>query len=167
MDEQQKAALMKRARAAVAGGVLAVLMVVTPYFEGTSFLPYRDIVAVLTVCRGHTGSDVIEGHLYTKAECDRLFAGDAGKALASVEKGVKVRLGTLTLAALTDFTFNVGGPAFLRSTLLKRLNADEGPRACDEFMNWLRAGLFKPKGLRDRREFERAMCIEGFQEVSR
>lgn len=166
MDEQQRAALMKKARAAAAGGVLAVLAVVTPYFEGTRFLPYRDVVAVLTVCRGHTGSDVIEGHRYTKAECDRLFAGDAGRSLAMVEKVVKVKLGTLTLAALTDFTFNVGGAAFRGSTLLKRLNRGEGPTACDEFMNWLRAGLLYPKGLRDRRDFERAMCIEGFQEVS-
>lgn len=165
MDPQVKAALWKRVRAASAGGAMAVMAVMTPYFEGTRFIPYEDIVGVLTVCRGHTGKDIKLHHVYTPQECDALEKGDVGKTMRAVDKGIKVKLGLFTYVAIIDFAYNVGPQAFMGSTLRKRINAGEGAPACDEFMQWLRAGLLHPPGLRDRREFERELCIEGFTET--
>ena len=36
--------------------------------EGVSYIPYKDIVGVWTVCHGHTGKDIMLGKTYTKAE---------------------------------------------------------------------------------------------------
>ncbi|STH74213.1 phage lysozome [Escherichia coli] len=37
--------------------------------EGVSYIPYKDIVGVWTVCHGHTGKDIMLGKTYTEAEC--------------------------------------------------------------------------------------------------
>ena len=57
------------------GAVLAVsamLVGTVAMWEGTEYVPYRDIVGVLTVCQGYTGPGIVPGKVYTKAECDQL-----------------------------------------------------------------------------------------------
>ncbi|HUD52794.1 lysozyme [Parvibaculum sp.] len=157
MDPQ----LRKRLTAAGAGAV-ALAVATVGYFEGTKPTPYLDPIGIPTVCTGHTGN-VEMGRTYSKAECDALLAGDLGKAFADVARCTRVRLGEPTRAALASFAFNVGGGAYCRSTLARRINAGEGAPACDELLRFVYAGGKKLPGLVKRRAAERELCIEGFR----
>ncbi|NUW61949.1 glycoside hydrolase family protein, partial [Cronobacter muytjensii] len=57
------------------------------------------------------------------------------------------------------FVFNVGGDAFAKSTLLRKLNKGDQEGACEEMRRWVYAGGMKWKGLQNRREMERSMCL--------
>ncbi|WP_374040730.1 lysozyme [Vibrio cholerae] len=133
--------------------------------EGIEYVPYRDVVGVLTVCWGTTGPDVIEGKVYTKAECDALLQRDLKSIERQILPMIKPVLPEPTKAALYSFTYNVGVGAFSRSTLLKKLNAGEMTQACDELKRWVYAGGKKWKGLMNRREIEEEVCSLAFKSV--
>lgn len=61
--------------------------------------------------------------------------------------------------AYMSLTYNIGGNAFCKSTLVKKLNAGDYRSACDEILRWNRAGGRVLSGLAKRREAERAMCV--------
>ncbi|WP_406704873.1 glycoside hydrolase family protein, partial [Sodalis sp.] len=64
-------------------------------------------------------------------------------------------------AALASFVYNVGGGAFSRSTLLKKLNTGDIPGACDEIRRWVYVDGRVWKGLVSRRNVERELCLKG------
>jgi lysozyme len=64
------------------------------------------------------------------------------------------------LAALVDFTFNMGGKAFEQSTLRKRVLVGDWPGACAELRRWVHGGGKVLPGLVTRREREIAL-IQG------
>ncbi|MFD3176123.1 glycoside hydrolase family protein, partial [Escherichia coli] len=72
--------LRKVVAAAIGGGAIAIASVLitgpsgNDGLEGVSYIPYKDIVGVWTVCHGHTGKDIMLGKTYTKAECKTGFA---------------------------------------------------------------------------------------------
>ena len=123
--------------------------------EGRVYEPYKDVAGVWTVCDGHTGTDIIKGRKYTDRECDRLLWND----LQPVKSLVKVPLNEYQRAALYSFTYNVGSGAFSKSTLLKKLNAGDQDGACEELRRWVYAGGMKFRGLMNRRDMERSMCL--------
>ncbi|SUC27718.1 Phage-related lysozyme (muraminidase) [Providencia rustigianii] len=45
--------------AAAAGGLMTLTVAMVTEFEGYKRKPYLDPVGILTVCYGHTGSDII------------------------------------------------------------------------------------------------------------
>lgn len=78
--------LRNRIIGAIAGGggavaVATVMVSGKDGLEGREYLPYRDVVGVLTVCDGHTGSDIIPGKRYTDKECDALTRADMARIL--------------------------------------------------------------------------------------
>lgn len=151
-----------RKRLAGAGaGALALAVATVGYFEGTKPTPYLDPVGIPTVCTGHTGN-VDMGRTYSKAECDRLLAGDLGTAFAIVKSCVRVPLADKTQAALASFAFNVGGGTFCKSSIARKLNAGEGAKACENLNLYVYAKGKKLPGLVKRRAAERELCIEGF-----
>lgn len=154
--------LKKKLIGASAAGALAVLTLLTTNFEGTSLTPYRDIGGVATVCVGHTG-DVEWNHQYTPEECKSLQDRDQGEALAAVDRHVTVDLPVKVRAALGDFVFNLGEHAFANSTLLRKINAGDGAKACPEILRWDHQGHKQIKGLTRRREIEYWLCVEGFE----
>ncbi|MDH2911199.1 lysozyme [Kosakonia sp. HypNH10] len=127
--------------------------------EGRKYEAYKDVAGVWTVCDGHTGSDIIRGKTYTDRECDLLLWKDMQPAKRIVDSLVKVPLGEYQRAALYSFVFNVGSDAFSKSTLLKKLNRGDQEGACEEMRRWVYAGGMKWKGLQNRREIERSMCL--------
>lgn len=129
--------------------------------EGREYIAYKDVVGVLTVCDGHTGSDIRRGHRYTDKECDGLLNADLRKVANAIDPLIKVRIPEPTRAALYSFTYNVGSGAFSSSTLLKKLNAGDVPGACKELQRWTYAGGKQWKGLISRREVEREVCEWG------
>ena len=66
--------LRKAVAAAIGGGTIAIASVLitgpsgNDGLEGVSYVPYKDIVGVWTVCHGHTGKDIMLGKTYTKEE---------------------------------------------------------------------------------------------------
>lgn len=146
-------------RVAVLAGVLLVTIdafqaAYTTGWEGVRFMPYRDVAGVLTVCVGHTGPDIVPGKVYTKDECAALFQAD-------LERVVDVPLSSClhppaplapeVVAAVRDWTFNVGGGAACKSTLVAKLNAGDTAGACEEFRRWVNAGGRVIYGLQVRR----------------
>lgn len=127
--------------------------------EGRVYEPYKDVAGVWTVCDGHTGTDIIRGKKYTDRECDRLLWNDLQPVKKTVDSLVKVPLNEYQRAALYSFTYNVGSGAFSKSTLLKKLNAGDQDGACEELRRWVYAGGMKFRGLMNRRDMERSMCL--------
>ncbi|EGR2141053.1 lysozyme [Vibrio cholerae] len=160
-----KVSNLTKALIASGAGAIAIAASMIKPLEGIEYVPYRDVVGVLTVCWGTTGPDVIEGKVYTKAECDALLQRDLKSIERQILPMIKPVLPEPTKAALYSFTYNVGVGAFSRSTLLKKLNAGEITQACDELKRWVYAGGKKWKGLMNRREIEEEVCSLEFKSV--
>ena len=150
--------LVKKVMAACAAGAIAGALVLIPAYEGVEYTPYRDVAGVLTVCYGHTGSDIQPGKLYTDAECKALLHDDLTKVRRAVDPMIKVPIDDNTRAAIYSFVYNVGPGAFSRSTMLRKLNAGDIAGACDEMKRWKFAGGKQWQGLINRRETEKAIC---------
>lgn len=148
---------------AVAGG--GAMLIATVFLggkdgvEGRVYEPYKDVVGVWTVCDGHTGKDIVKGKTYTDRECDRLMWNDLQPVKKAVDSMIQVPLGEYPRAALYSFTYNVGTSAFSKSTLLKKLNNGDQAGACEELRRWVYAGGMKWKGLMNRRDMERSLCL--------
>jgi lysozyme len=135
MNPDLRARLMK----AFAGGALAIAAVLIGHFEGNRYTPYRDTGGLWTVCRGHTGSDVVPGRLYSEHECLALQTADMEAALAGVNRVIHVPLNDWQTAALIDFTFNVGEPALRDSTMAKLFNDGDTEGGCKQLARWVKA----------------------------
>lgn len=154
--------LRNKLLAAAGGGAMIIATVFLggkDGVEGRKYEAYKDVAGVWTVCDGHTGTDIIRGKRYTDQECDQLLWKDLQPAKRAVDKLVKVPLNEYQRAALYSFVFNVGSDAFSKSTLLRKLNNGDQDGACDEMRRWVYAGGMKWKGLQNRREMERSMCL--------
>lgn len=135
--------------------------------EGRRLQAYLDGVRVATICDGHT-EGVRLGDTATPEQCDAFRRSDVGVALAAVARLVKVPIPETTRAALGSWTLNVGQGNAARSTLIAKLNAGDRPGACDELRRWVFAGGLdcrirsnNCRGIADRREAERELCLLG------
>lgn len=152
---------------ALAGSMAAALAIATPFVahhEGRSLVAYLDPVRIPTICEGITridGQPVQLGMTATPRQCDELMRYELSKAIGIVDLAVDVPLPETRRAALASFVYNVGPMAFLRSTLLRKLNAGDTAGACNELRRWVYAGGRKLNGLVTRREAERALCLQG------
>ena len=153
----------KKGALAVAGGTLLALLTID---EGTRYVPYRDVVGVLTVCQGHTGPDIILGKRYTKAECDALLVKNVAEHGRGVLACTKVPLNQNQYDAFVRFTYNVGVSAYCHSTLVKKLNAGDYTGACWALDKWVYAGGRKIQGLVNRRASERNQCLTPMPKTS-
>lgn len=156
------ASLRKKLLSVAGAGALAIATVFLggkDGVEGRKYEAYKDVAGVWTVCDGHTGPDIIRNKRYSDQECDRLLWKDLQPAKRTVDRLVKVPLGEYQRAALYSFVFNVGSDAFSKSTLLRKLNKGDHSGACEEMRRWVYAGGMKWKGLQNRREMERSMCL--------
>lgn len=153
----------------VAAGIGAAIMMVIPIVEEVEdihFKPYRDIAGVWTVCAGITGPDVILGKTYTKGECDALLLKHVKVAQAAVDGSVKREIPVSMRASLYSFTFNAGGGAFKKSTMLLLINQGKFKEACDQLWRWTKfknpnTGKYEDsRGLKNRRAVEYKYCVK-------
>lgn len=145
------------------GGV-TVLTLAASYvsgFEGREYIPYYDIGGRLTVCDGYAGSDIVKGKVYTDEECDFLLTQELRRATMYVDKYFKVELPIETKAAFISFTYNVGVDNLRKSTLLKLANAGDLVGACEQLSRWVYVRKTFIKGLSNRRQTERSLCLKG------
>ncbi len=144
--------------AAASAAVIALAAPVVIYFEGTRYVPYRDIGGVLTVCEGDTYG-VDPNHIYSPAECAARLKERLGQHDDGIRQCIKVPIEDHEHAAYLSFAYNVGVGAFCGSTLVKRLNAGDHAGACGELKRWTMAAGKVLAGLVKRRAAEFALCM--------
>jgi lysozyme len=150
---------MARVSARVVALALAAATSLTVVSEGTLYKTYLDPVGIPTACTGHTGPEVRMGQVYTKAQCLAFLDADEKKAMQIVLDSTVGPMNSNELAALTDFTLNVGGGNFRSSTLRKLWNEGNHAAACRELPRWVYAKGIVLKGLVTRRAKEMALCL--------
>lgn len=122
---------------------------------------------VPTCCYGHTDAAgepkyaKTKSKKFTKAEGRLILERDLAQYAAVVTKSVHVPLNANQYGALVSFTFNLGPSNFLKSTLLKKLNAGDYEGAANEFGKWNKAAGKVLKGLTRRRAAEAALFRSG------
>lgn len=127
-------------------------------FEGLELKAYRDSVGILTIGYGHTHA-VKSGDIITGKQADAFLREDLQVAELTVNTNVKVKLTQGQFDALVSFVFNLGSGNFVKSTLIKKLNAGDYAGAADEFGKWVNAGGKKLPGLVKRRAAEREVFL--------
>lgn len=141
------------------GVTSAGLIATATMWEGTSYIPYEDVVGVLTVCQGYAQPDVVRGKIYTKAECVDMLRTQLAAHGAAVLRCTNVPLAPHEYDAYVLFAYNVGGAAFCGSSLLRKLNAGDHVGACNGLLAWDMAGGKRLAGLANRRRAERNICL--------
>lgn len=127
-------------------------------FEGLERKAYRDSVGILTIGYGHTHA-VKAGDAITAEKADAFLREDLQVAELTVNTNVKVKLTQGQFDALVSFVFNLGSGNFVKSTLIKKLNAGDYAGAADEFGKWVNAGGKRLPGLVKRRAAEREVFL--------
>jgi len=145
-------------KAKIVGTGFAFLVMILVGLEGTEYVAYQDIVGVWTICNGHTDG-VQPGDTATKEECRALLKADAQETWDEVDRLVIPPMLPREQIAFTSLAYNIGVPAFSRSTLLKEANLDHMAAACMEILKWNRARGQVVPGLTKRRKIEFDICI--------
>lgn len=134
-------------------------LALTAEFEGLKLTAYQDSVGVWTIGYGHT-KGVKPGDKITQYEALNFLRSDVKSAEDDVNRLVKVPLTQNQFDALVDFTFNLGGGALARSTLLTYVNARNFGGAALEFHKWNQAGGKVLEGLKRRRRAEADLFVK-------
>jgi len=123
-------------------------------FEGFEAEPYICAGGKNTIGYGHVIKKGEAFDTITEETATALLADDVEDAEGAVNDYVHVELTQNQFDALVSFVFNIGGIAFYRSTLLKKLNKGDYEGAAKQFTRWVYAGGRKLNGLIKRRQAE-------------
>ena len=155
-----------KTRLKTAAGALGALGLLATAFiggwEGKRNVAYQDIVGVWTVCYGETRG-VERGDRFTDAQCLEML----GNGVVEFEQGVRACLKApdaipdKPYAMMVSLAYNIGTGAFCGSTVARRANAGDIKGACEAFTMWVKAGGRTVQGLVNRRNAEKAICLEG------
>lgn len=125
-------------------------------FEGYSPFVYKDSAGLDTIGYGHliTKNSPKFNIPLLPREADALLRKDTKIAVNAVNKAVTVPIKQHQADPLISFTFNVGGGAFAKSTLVKKINYNLHMETEKEFLRWNKAGGKPVTGLSNRRAAE-------------
>lgn len=129
----------------------------------TAYLPTKD--DVWTIGWGHTKT-ARQGMVITEAQAEDLLRQDLAWVEDTIKRLVKVPLEQNQFDALASLIFNIGGAAFAKSTVLRKLNEGDYKGAADAFLMWDKqrdkqtGKMNKLRGLTIRRTEERALFNE-------
>ena len=121
------------------------------------FVPYICPAGRLTIGWGHTndhGRHFDHEAVWSQADCDHSFEEDMRHFERAVQRLVKVNLTQHQFDALVSFTYNCGEGNLQKSTLLRKVNAEDFEGAAREFSKWNRGGGRVLRGLTRRRAAE-------------
>ena len=133
-------------------------------FEGFSSKAYLDVVKIPTIGFGNTfyedGRKVKLGEQISKTDALKLLEVVANRDFADkIFPAIKVKVTQNQFDAMVSLAYNVGAGAFLKSTLLKKVNAGDFAGAGEQFLRWNRAGGKVVLGLTRRREREKQLFL--------
>ena len=129
-------------------------------WEGFSERPYNDGGGVQTIGFGTTAGVKPGDHIDPVRALVRL-GKDADTISREMAECIEVPVAQHEFDAYASFSYNVGAPAFCRSTLAKKLNAGDYAGACAELLRWTKAGGRELRGLVKRRNAEYRLCMGG------
>ena len=147
-----------------AGGLAAALALAVPLianWEGERRVGYLDIVKVPTYCFGGTGPEAVVGKRYTAAECKTQLAEDVISHATPLQRCITREIPPETFAALISLSYNIGPAGVCRSGAVRYANAGKIKEACEAITLYNRAGGKVVRGLVNRREAERKLCLRG------
>lgn len=134
----------------------------TESFESCALLPYWDKFAkIWSDGWGNTHGVVPNGPAITQEKADADLLANVQRAVAAVNRLVRVPLTQPEFDACVDFTFNAGEGNFANSTLLKDINAGNFIAADREFLRWDMSGGAHIAGLARRRQAEADLFKSG------
>lgn len=132
--------------------------------EGLRLETYLDYGGVPTACFGET-LGIKPGMTFTKAQCEQMLADHLALTMKGVVECTRPEVPPGPLAAYTSFAYNVGVPAFCKSTMAKQARAGQFTLSCAQFDRWTFIGNKDCKvrsnmcnGIVIRRAEERALC---------
>ena len=133
-------------------------------FEGFSSTSYLDVVNIPTIGWGNTfyedGRKVKLGDQISKTDALKLLEVIANRDFADkIFPSIKVKVSQSQFDAMVSLAYNIGTGAFLKSTLLKKVNAGDFAGAGEEFLRWNKAGGKEVLGLTKRREREKQLFL--------
>lgn len=151
------------AGAALSALVVTQSMPIIDRWEGNVPIPYKDIVGVLTVCRGHTGPDVVVKGVYTPEQCDELTKKDINIAIKGVLKvSPHLLWHPMQLVAAVSLSFNVGTGTYATSSVAREFNKGNFQAGCEALKLYNKARvkgvLTVVPGLVNRRQHEYEVC---------
>lgn len=163
MKTPRKSRLVGLGAALTGSGALAVSLVGN--FEGLRLVAYQDVVGVWTACYGET-KGIRPGMKFTREQCDVMFV----ERLQEFEIGMRRCLTApddlpdKTYVSFLSVTYNIGVGGWCGSSMVKRANAGNLTGACDALLMWNKGGGKVLKGLTNRRQAERKLCLAGISE---
>lgn len=128
--------------------------------EGCRLAAYQCSAGVWTTGIGHTSGVVPESVITEKQAATNLVA-DVSHVEKALAVCVPVDMPGPVYDSLVSFAFNVGSGAACRSTLVGFLKRKQWYQACDQLTRWVFVNGVFNKGLDNRRQRERAYCLEG------
>ncbi len=133
-------------------------------FEGFSSTSHLDVVNIPTIGWGNTfyedGTKVKLGDQISKTDALKLLEVVANRDFADkIFPSIKVKVSQSQFDAMVSLAYNIGVGAFLKSTLLKKVNAGDFIGAGEEFLRWNKAGGKEVLGLTKRREREKQLFL--------
>ena len=151
--------MINRQRTAIAALVVsATTLVGIAVNEGYQGQSYKDAVGVPTIGFGET-KDVKMGQTTDPIRALVQLQKSADEHAKGIATCVFVPLSQNEYDAYVSFSYNIGVGAFCRSTLVKKLNAQDYEGACKELLRWNRAGGKVLPGLTKRRQQEYNTCL--------
>ena len=125
--------------------------------EGARNKAYKDSKGLWTIGVGHLiksdEKDLLTATL-SDQEVEDLLKSDLKWCSEAVESSVKVPLAQNQFDALYSLCFNIGGTNFAKSTVVKKINANDMQGAADAILMWN-----KPAVLEGRRKRERELFL--------
>lgn len=148
--------------------VLTVLVPLVKRSEGFRTKAYRDTGGVWTIGYGHT-QGVREGMEISAERVEELLLLDAQDALVDslLICPVLATMPAACIAAVSDFTFNLGATQLRASTLRRQINAGEFDDVPYQLSRWVYDDGVKLPGLIVRRAAEVALWEHGRNEQIR
>ncbi len=151
---------MKGRIISAAAGAIGIAAAFIGPWEGRELRAYRDIVGVPTICYGETRG-IRMGQTATPAECDTMLARAVADFEVQIRPCLPKSLPDPTRAAFISAAYNIGSGAFCSSGMSRRALAGDLRGACDALRMWNKAGGRVVRGLTNRREAERKLCLDG------
>ena len=133
-------------------------------FEGFSANAYLCPAKIPTIGYGNTfysdGRKVKLGEQISKTDALELLEKVVNKDFADkIFPAIKVPVTQSQFDAMVSLAYNIGAGAFLKSTLLKKVNAGDFAGAGEEFLRWNKALGKEVLGLTKRREREKQLFL--------